>query len=218
METNISNLLRDVNLLYLEARNIQNLLHESFELQLDSLLSLRMGELSSDEESTRQAVREMLRFGKYKPTGRGKPASEYLLRCAQNHAFPRINAAVDICNFISLKYLVPISLWDLDLSESSQFIFRCGKVGESYVFNTAAQSIDLEDLICGFSVNQTGIETPIVNPVKDSLRTKTSKASRNIGTIVYLPTRFKETEKLADEYQFWLSQISDRCISCNIFT
>src|SRR5688572_10209828 len=55
------------------------------------------------------AIRDMLRFGKYKPTGRGKPASEYLLRAAVEDKFPWINNLVDINNWISLKSMLPIS-------------------------------------------------------------------------------------------------------------
>ena len=42
----------------------------------------------------RASVRDMLRFGAYKPTGRGKPASEYLLNAAAEGHFPFISAAV----------------------------------------------------------------------------------------------------------------------------
>lgn len=34
------------------------------------------------QENVRSAVRDMLRHGGYKPTGRGKPASEHLVRAA----------------------------------------------------------------------------------------------------------------------------------------
>ena len=37
---------------------------------------------STEHESLRQAVRSLLRFGKFKASGRSKPAHEYLMRCA----------------------------------------------------------------------------------------------------------------------------------------
>src|SRR5271169_5922471 len=37
------------------------------------------------------AVRNMLRFGSYKPSGRSKPASEYLLGAALSSSFPMVN-------------------------------------------------------------------------------------------------------------------------------
>ena len=53
--------------------------------------------------SRRKRVRAMLRHGKYKPSGRGKPASEFLLRAALDDAFPRINGPVDANNIVSLE-------------------------------------------------------------------------------------------------------------------
>ena len=76
---------------------------------------------SSDE--VRNAVRELLRHGGYKPTGRGKPASEYLLRAVGEGALSSINAAVDACNVASLHSGLPISVVDLSLANAP---FRLG--------------------------------------------------------------------------------------------
>src|SRR6266550_2411654 len=62
------------------------------------------------DETLRGAVRDMLRHGGYKPTGRGKPASEYLVRAASDGALSPINAAVDACNAVSLHSGLPISV------------------------------------------------------------------------------------------------------------
>src|SRR5687768_18064882 len=53
--------------------------------------------LQSDDQ-VRGAVRDLLRHGGYKPTGRGKPASEYLIRAVAEGALTSINPAVDCCN------------------------------------------------------------------------------------------------------------------------
>ncbi|MBA2243665.1 MAG: hypothetical protein H0W11_01830 [Gemmatimonadetes bacterium] len=47
------------------------------------------------EEKVRAAVRDLLRWGGYKPTGRGMPASEYLVRAAGEGTLGSINLAVD---------------------------------------------------------------------------------------------------------------------------
>ena len=62
----------------------------------------------------RKAVCDLLRAHGYKPTGRGKPASEYLARAVDRDAFPRINNLVDLCNLTSLETGLPVSLFDLD--------------------------------------------------------------------------------------------------------
>jgi DNA/RNA-binding domain of Phe-tRNA-synthetase-like protein len=119
------------------------------------------------DESVRAAVRDLLRHGGYKPTGRGKPASEYLVRAAAEGALGSINLAVDVCNAVSLHSGLPISVVDLDRAQPP---FRIGTapVGASYVFNASGQEIDLGGLLCIFDA-----EGPCANAVRDAQRTKT---------------------------------------------
>src|SRR3954469_9551184 len=69
-------------------------------------------------DAVRAAVRDLLRHGGYKPTGRGKPASEYLIRAAAEGGLGSINAAVDACNAVSLHSGLPISVIDLDRAQT----------------------------------------------------------------------------------------------------
>ncbi len=174
----------------------------------------RSAGLADRLERVRAEARNMLRNGVYKPTGRGKPASEYLLRAAGDPtAFPRVNWPVDVCNFISLKYLLPISIWDMDASGARRFVFRLGKPGEEYVFNTAGQTISLQDLAVGCraggSDDPDGI--PIVNPVKDSMSTKTSDATRFVAAAVYGPVAVADLglDTTCAEFADWLAMSSD---------
>src|SRR5688572_30359359 len=84
-------------------------------------------------EDLRGAVRDVLRHGGYKPTGRGKPASEYLVRAAENGGLRSINAAVDACNVVSLHSGFPISVVDLDRL-SMPLRIDIAPAGTSYVF------------------------------------------------------------------------------------
>ena len=52
----------------------------------------------AEREALRQSVRDVFRHGGHKPTGRGKPSSEYLLRARGEGKIPAINVAVDACN------------------------------------------------------------------------------------------------------------------------
>jgi DNA/RNA-binding domain of Phe-tRNA-synthetase-like protein len=144
---------------------------------------------NSDSERRRGASRDMLRKGRFKPTGRSKPANEYLLRTVTENGadgFPRINPVVDVANLFSLVHQTPLSLWDVDRSKSESFNFRYGLPGEQYVFNTAGQTIALEDLPVGCAIlPSVQPDQPIVNPVKDSMATKTDELSRNFGIAVY---------------------------------
>lgn len=182
------------------------------ETKLKTLLERRKNEdLTPHEEKFREESRNMLRNGDFKPTGRNKPASEYLLRAVQEENFPRINTVVDINNFISLKYMVPISLWDLDQADCVHYMFRLGKDGEEYVFNSANQSIQLRDLVTGFTI-QRNKDIPIINPIKDSLKTKTTTSTRNIGAAIYFPLQAGTKDDLRNiirEFSILLDGISE---------
>jgi len=141
---------------------------------LAGTLEARKPGLDPDEDAFRRTVRDVFRNRSYKPTGRAKPASEYLLRAASEGTFPRINLPVDVCNAVSLKSLLPISVWDLDRVDADVFRFRLGEADESYVFNDAGQEIALQDLIVGCACRDASDPgRPIVNGVRDSMATKT---------------------------------------------
>ena len=53
-------------------------------------------------DDVRTAIRDLLRHGGFKPTGRSKPASEYLLKAVREGLLTPINLAVDACNVVSL--------------------------------------------------------------------------------------------------------------------
>jgi DNA/RNA-binding domain of Phe-tRNA-synthetase-like protein len=127
------------------------------------------------DEATRAAVRDSLRGFGYKPTGRGKPASEYLAR----GGVPSINAAVDAGNAISLATGLPVSVVDVDRLTPPLRV-ALAPPGASYVFNAAGQSIDVAGLPCLFDA-----EGPCANAVKDAQRTKTSADTRNTLSVVW---------------------------------
>ncbi len=131
------------------------------------------------DEAVRKAVRDLLRHGGYKPTGRGKPASEYLLGALVDSTFPSINAAVDACNAVSLHSGLPISVVDLDRARAP-FSIAIPAAGTNYVFNAAGQTIDVGGLLCLFDA-----EGPCANAVKDAQRTKTSGATRRTLSVVW---------------------------------
>ena len=102
---------------------------------------------SSDE--VRAAVRDLLRRGGFKPTGRSKPASEYLLKAAGGAGISAINLAVDACNVVSLHSGLPISVVDLALVHPPLRV-AIAPAGAAYVFNPSGQTIDIGGLLCLF--------------------------------------------------------------------
>ena len=133
----------------------------------------------------RSRVRGIFRHGKYKPSGRGKPASEYLLRAAIVGEFPLVNGPVDVNNAISLESGFPGSIFDADRS-GPHLLLRRGRPGEEYVFNPSGQSIDLEDLLLVCRRTEAGWE-PCGNAVKDAMATKTGPRTRNVVAVLYAP-------------------------------
>ena len=131
----------------------------------------------SDE--IRVLVRDLLRSGGYKPTGRGKPASEYLVRAADDGALGSINAAVDACNAVSLHSGLPISVVDQDKTRPPLRI-ATGEPDEGYVFNKSGQEIKVEGLLCLYDA-----DGPCANGVKDSQRTKTGDETVRVLSLVW---------------------------------
>jgi DNA/RNA-binding domain of Phe-tRNA-synthetase-like protein len=145
------------------------------------------------DEGVRAAVRDALRHDGYKPTGRGKPASEYLLRAATEGALGTINLAVDACNAVSLHSGFPISVVDLDRARAP-FRVAVAPAGASYVFNASGQEIDLAGLPCLWDG-----DGPCANAVRDAQRTKTRAETTATLSVVWgcagYEARLRETER-----------------------
>lgn len=136
--------------------------------------------LRTDDE-VRAAVRDLLRHRGYKPTGRGKPASEYLLKASAAGRLGSINAAVDVCNAVSLHSGLPISVVDLDRAAPPLRV-DVGGPDDAYVFNASGQEIALDGLLCLWDARG-----PCANPVRDSQRTKTHDWTRRVLYVIWAP-------------------------------
>ncbi|MCR4783288.1 MAG: hypothetical protein K6A35_02080 [bacterium] len=147
-------------------------------LTLDGTQDMPITHLPSLEE-THKAYRALLRWGGFRPSGRSKPAAEYLYRAATAGELGSINAAVDVLNGVSLHTGVPIGVIDLDLAKPPLRI-DLGHEGESYIFNKSGQDMNLKALIV-----MRDQEGPCANPVKDSQRTKTNENTTKTLTIVW---------------------------------
>ena len=154
-------------------------------------------------EELRGAVRDMLRHGGYKPTGRGKPASEYLVRTAEEGGIRSINPAVDACNVVSLHSGFPISVVDLDLTEPPLRIGIAPR-GTSYVFNPTGQEIDVGGLVCLHDAIG-----PCGNAVKDSQRTKTRPETTATLSVIWGCTGFESRLAAALDWYEQLLQRAD---------
>jgi DNA/RNA-binding domain of Phe-tRNA-synthetase-like protein len=179
--------------------------------ELGALLSLDAPVPLRSDDNVRQAVRDLLRHGGFKPTGRSKPASEYLIKAVTEKSLAPINLCVDACNVVSLHSGLPISVIDLDRAREPLHV-GLAPGGSVYVFNASGQTIDLGGLLCLFDA-----EGPCAGPVKDAQRTKTNDRTRRTLSIVWgttvLPGR---TEAAVRWYRQLLEQAGCQLFYCNL--
>jgi len=153
-------------------------------------------------EELRGAMRDLLRVGGYKPTGRGKPASEYLVRAASEGTLRPINLAVDTCNVASLHSGLPISVVDADRLVPPLLVAIAAEA-QRYVFNEAGQEIDVSGLLSLHDAHG-----PCANAVKDAQRTKTHTATRHTLSLIW-GSRQAEAELVAATA--WYRELLQRC-------
>ena len=131
------------------------------------------------DEDVRKLVRDLLRHGGYRPTGRGKPSSEYLVRASGEGKLASINPAVDAGNLVSLATGFPVSVVDLGRA-TPPFRVALAAPGASFVFNASGQEIDVSGLLSFVDA-----DGPCANAVKDAQRTKTSAETRRTLSVVW---------------------------------
>jgi DNA/RNA-binding domain of Phe-tRNA-synthetase-like protein len=141
-------------------------------------------------------VRNMMKIGGYSPSGRNRPASEFLLReLAQTGSFKYINNIVDINNYLSMKTMLPMSIFDTGRMNGA-VVIRIGDPGEGYVFNNEGQVVDVKRLIvcCEEQPDYTSI--PIGSPVKDSMQTKIFQPCEQLLAVIYSTPAVYSTKEL----------------------
>lgn len=155
----------------------------------------------SRSDATRQRIRDVFRHGGYKPTGRGKPAAEYLAKAADEGRLTSINAAVDLCNVVSLHSGLPVSLVDRTLA-SPPFRIAIVRDDARFVFNASGQEIRLQGLVCLLDG-----QGPCANGIKDSQRTKTTPTTERTLSIVWGAQELAEHSRRTVE---WYRELAER--------
>jgi DNA/RNA-binding domain of Phe-tRNA-synthetase-like protein len=183
---------------------------------LDDLIERRSQE-EFPPASVKDAVRKLLKQGGFKPTGRNKPASEYLAQAAREGRFPRINNLVDVNNLLSLETGLPISLLDLS-AFAEQASLRCGRPGEKYVFNSAGQEIDLDGLICVCGQGPGSGSVPLGNPVKDSMLGKLKEGTQSVLGVIYASLDCEAGRNIRVHTERFAALLKEFCGACEVAT
>ncbi len=166
---------------------------------LSSLLSASAVAPVQRSEETRALSRKLLRHGGFRPSGRSKPASEYLVKAAEGGFLGPINAAVDLGNAVSLHSGLPISVVDRRRVQAPLRI-TIGVRGESYVFNASGHVLDCKHLLL-----LADAEGPCANAVKDSQRTKTDADTSEVLVLFWAHVELAEQ---ATNAAAWMSELA----------
>ncbi|NCB39662.1 MAG: hypothetical protein EOM80_12940 [Erysipelotrichia bacterium] len=154
--------------------------------------------LSSDfiyPDHKQKGIRSLLKTFGFHPSGRSRPASEFLFKDLQNRGgFNFINNVVDINNHISLVSHLPISVIDIDKS-GFDLCVRVGLDEESYVFNREGHELSLKKLLVIARNGAAG--AAFGSPVKDSQATKVFGETKNVAFFVYTSSNITSEDELS---------------------
>ncbi len=177
--------------------------------QIETLVKDILRKNCETPEEVRRKVRHMLKLDGFSPSGRNRPANEFLLKeLERTKRFKFINNIVDINNYISLKYTIPISIFDAGKIQGA-LVLRTGGPGEAYVFNDEGHIIEVKRLVvcCEEQPDYTSI--PYGSPVKDSMHTKIFQGCTQILAVIYSPSALypkEQTISICDEMAALLKQ------------
>ncbi|MEH7179677.1 B3/B4 domain-containing protein [Neobacillus vireti] len=149
-------------------------------------------------------------FGK--DPNRYRHSAEALYRRVQKQNYLiSVQSAIDINNFFSLQYQVPIGIYDIDRLEGPITI-EVAKAGDEYEGLNGRMN-SLENLIV--SSDQLG---PFGSPFVDSNRAPVTEAAKNAVQIIYLQptTSMKSAKRLTESLMKMFTQIHGGDATCYI--
>lgn len=127
-----------------------------------------------------QPARKLYRAFGIEPT-KIRPSSEALFRrVIRGKGLYRINSIVDCANYCSLKFLLPIGLYDADKVQGD-ICLSLGSEGAGYV-GIGKEWVNVENRIALY--DEIG---PFGNPSSDSARTKIAENTRRVLLMLFAP-------------------------------
>jgi DNA/RNA-binding domain of Phe-tRNA-synthetase-like protein len=128
-------------------------------------------------------ARDLYRAFGIDPT-KNRPSSEALLRrILKGDELPRISNAVDIANYLAVRFMLPLGLYDADRL-AGRVELRRGRAGESYP-GIRKKEIHLQGR--PVVADEQG---PFGNPTSDSARTAVGPGTRSLLLVVFAPAAF----------------------------
>lgn len=146
---------------------------------------LRWSNQNPSEILELQAARDMFKLAGIDPTKR-RPSSEALLRRAlKEKGYNSVNKLVDIANWCSLDFLLPICVYD-SARITGRLHGRIGKEAEGYI------AIDNKYLNLSGRFLISDEEGALGSPIKDSLRTRVSQKTEEAVLLIFAPEYVEE--------------------------
>lgn len=140
-----------------------------------------------NEIDTIKTVREMFKLENMDPS-RYRPSSEALLRrILRGQELYKINSVVDVNNWCSLEFFLPMGVYDKENIVGKTVTFRLGANGESYV------GIDGEIQNAQGKIVMTDEEKVCGGPVSDSDKTMITVNTKKVLMVIYAPQNFQKT-------------------------
>jgi DNA/RNA-binding domain of Phe-tRNA-synthetase-like protein len=149
---------------------------------LDAPLAEAEGRLRLEAERPAlvTAVRTMYKRVGIDPT-KTRPSSEALLRrVRRGDSLPRVNSAVDVCNWCSVETQLPYGLYDLDRIDGD-IVLRLGTAGEQYA-GIRKDAVHLAGRLA--LADALG---PFGNPTSDSARTMVTLGTARLLFVIFVP-------------------------------
>jgi len=133
-----------------------------------------------------------------------RPSSEGLLRRAlKGKDYFSINTLVDVCNWCSLDFLLPICVYDSNKTEGD-ITARLGRDGESY-FGHNKREVNLHNRY--LVADEQG---PFGSPITDSTRTAVDLNTKNAILVIFAPQDYDE-ELLQKQQKLFAERVKDIC-------
>lgn len=130
-----------------------------------------------------RAARHLYKAFGIDPT-RTRPSSEALVRrVLRGQPLPRVFNAVDVGNLCSVRFLLPLGLYDAGKIRGNA-VLRRGRAGEGY------QGIRKDRVNVDGRPTLADEEGPFGNPTSDSLRTCVDESTTSLWMVIFAPLDF----------------------------
>ena len=148
-------------------------------------------------------VRKFFRKIGIDPT-KHRPSSEALLnRAIKQKNFNQINPIVDVCNWCSLEFLLPLCAYDSDKIIGDVTV-RFGTEEDSYLGHNRREVNLNKRYLLSDEISAFG------SPITDSIRTAVDENSENISLVIFAPADYQD-ELLEKRLNIFIQRIKEFC-------